>query len=1439
MRGDLTQDPVTKDSCAGIGDSRYASFDLIAPDGTRCTVDGVNDETTVADLVTAIGASWPAPLCLGTDACHVSFDDSAASGEQRLIDSGARHGSRVRLALKRIGAATPVIGAVWIGGPDAGMTFELSAGMHVIGRASTAAVWCCDPELELHHAWLEVRSDATVYVTQLAGAASISIDGIPADGRTSLCGGQLLQIGASVLEVCPRDIAARGSGVWPCVPSRVRLGDPWRTPLVRTPRALQSFDAAPVAVPERERVTDPASGGLLPAALGVIGAAAMALLLHQVMFLLFGVMGAMVAGGTWIAQRLSAVRSRKMAREDHARSVRNFADALRDQKTQARAVHLATTPTLGRALETMNRRTPSLWSVRPSDPDAFIVSIGIGEATWAPLITGTGADTTNDTSNEITRAARLDRVPVAVTLTPGSVTAVIGAPRIAAAIARSIVVQLAASSGPADWQLGVVTDNIAEWQCLSWLAHVADQAGVPRIVSPIEVAGFVGDTDVDDARMLVLVVDNVQLFAARTSPMRRLLASRRPVAVVLLCATPAQVPAAATRTLTIGPHSIARWIPDTRSSALPDTVHVAGLSVANAEDAAASIADLIDPEMGDESTALPRDVGIMELLAVVPLRGDDHDPDVLARTIAASWQTNGADPAPCTPLGVAADGVVEVDLVADGPHVLVAGTTGAGKSELLRSLVVGLATRLSPEQVTFVLIDYKGGSTFDACVELPHVVGLVTDLDERLGTRALRSLHAELRRRERLLRDVGAMDLSSYRLVAAESADSTHKAVRLPRLVVVIDEFATLAVQQPDFIGALLGIAQRGRSLGVHLVLATQRPSGVISDDIRANTNLRIALRVQDTADSNDVVGDSSASLLPRGLAGRAIMRLGNDETITFQTARSTGAINSRDHAPGLSVRPTALRSVADGRDGSADAEPLEPTEIAVLVRAICRAAELNALEPTHRPWLPPLAHVISNGSLDPDRIGLIDDPDAQCQFDMTWSHSAGHLLLVGASGMGATSALLTIAAFVLRNERDTELFVIDAMGDVRLKLLERMSGCVGVVRLHERERLTRLLDAVDRERLSRKERAWVAPTAGIVVMIDGIGALRSELETNDLFDQLAQLDVIIAEGQSVGISVILTTTQPGSVPAHMLSLIAQRWVFHLADPLDASLLGASGALSTESITGRVFDVRTSREAQLTIFDESTLSVGHADQPRPPRSHVLRALPADFALADLDLADRDLAGLSCATEIGHGVSLPLGLAYSTLEPVLLDLPSCEHILVIGPYRSGRSTAMRTIVHSWQSMCPQGWIASVAPRRNSVRAGHVFGDLDALVDWLPADGNTLIVVDDAELVDDANGALAALIASRREGVTVVGAARPDALRSAYGHWTNVVRRSRIGLVMAACSDIDGDLLNVIVPRRLPIASRPGLAWLVAEGDMQLMQIARVAEGAEFARAMVNT
>ena len=235
-----------------------------------------------------------------------------------------------------------------------------------------------------------------------------------------------------------------------------------------------------------------------------------------------------------------------------------------------------------------------------------------------------------------------------------------------------------------------------------------------------------------------------------------------------------------------------------------------------------------------------------------------------ATRIAARWREPGRPGAGggrlSAVLGVGAGGPLSADLALDGPHALLAGTTGSGKSELLTSWLLQLACTVPPDLLSLVLVDYKGGSAFTPLRGLPHTAGVLTDLDPADTARALSSLEAEVRRRERILTRAGAKDVT--RLPAGTV---------LPRLLVVVDEFATLACEHPDVLDTLVRVAAQGRSLGIHLVLATQRPGGVVSPAIRANTSLRVCLKVLDTADSREVLGHDGAAHLPRH-PGRVIV---------------------------------------------------------------------------------------------------------------------------------------------------------------------------------------------------------------------------------------------------------------------------------------------------------------------------------------------------------------------------------------------------------------------------------------------------------------------------------------------------------------------------------------------------------------------------------------
>ena len=220
-------------------------------------------------------------------------------------------------------------------------------------------------------------------------------------------------------------------------------------------------------------------------------------------------------------------------------------------------------------------------------------------------------------------------------------------------------------------------------------------------------------------------------------------------------------------------------------------------------------------------------------------------------------------------IGVGEEGPVDLDLVADGPHALVAGCTGSGKSEALLGWLAAIAHCYSPEQVRFILIDYKGGATFARLEALPHTQALLTDLDAGATTRALDGIASILQRREETLGMLGFPDLATWE--SAHESDPLSVTAPPPRLVVAIDEFRVLAQAHPDSMEVLLRLAAQGRSLGLHLIAATQRPSGAVSAQMRANMDIRLCLRCVSASDSTDILGDGRAASLPR-IPGRAVL---------------------------------------------------------------------------------------------------------------------------------------------------------------------------------------------------------------------------------------------------------------------------------------------------------------------------------------------------------------------------------------------------------------------------------------------------------------------------------------------------------------------------------------------------------------------------------------
>ena len=630
--------------------------------------------------------------------------------------------------------------------------------------------------------------------------------------------------------------------------------------------------------------------------------------------LVFALLGPVIAVASFADGRVQSRRTARRERERFAAELDDLHDAVRHEHDRERARLRHRSPG-SMALLGAPERDPERWH-GALDREVPVV-LGYGEIASTLVLDG---DSPRDEQALIALrecAATLDGAPVVVDGRLG--IGVCGAPELAAAVARGLILQLANALPP-------------ESTCISVPESELWAAGLPYA------AGSAHHSDLGGGTVTVL--------SPRSGAERSGELPGREVGEVLIAVarTPRELPHRCRVVLRIGGAERAAVV------AHPDLSMLGVITVlyVSAEQAAEA-ADLLS------RAALARRGAVGELpdrLAFGALAAATVVADGERRTLVAAFLASAGGP-------------IAVDLVRDGPHVVIGGMTGSGKSELLLSWLLALAGTHSPRSVSFLLVDFKGGAAFAPIMGLPHVTGLVTDLDERSARRALHSLRAEVRHRERVLADV-----------AARSIDALPPGTELARLVIVVDEFAALVGDFVELHELFADLAARGRSLGIHLILCTQRPAGVVRDSVLANVPLRLSLRVNNRPDSVAVVGTDAAAALPASPPGRVVLAIAGDDPVIAQVAI---------------VGPDDIRGVTERW---ADAAP------------------------ARRPWCPELPMVLHRHEVPSESVprekhvfGLLDRPDRQSQAPASWYPSEdGSMLVLGGGGAGKSALLATLA---------------------------------------------------------------------------------------------------------------------------------------------------------------------------------------------------------------------------------------------------------------------------------------------------------------------------------------------------------------------------------------------------------------------------------------------
>ncbi|MBO0922825.1 AAA family ATPase [Cellulomonas sp. zg-ZUI222] len=654
-------------------------------------------------------------------------------------------------------------------------------------------------------------------------------------------------------------------------------------------------------------------------------------------------------------------------------------------------------------------------------------------------------------------------------------------------------------------------------------------------------------------------------------------------------------------------------------------------------DAQARAAAALAWELGAGAAAASRTTPVAASLGCLP-----GVPTARADRVLTAWDRAADASTLASPLGVGPGGrPVLLDLVRDGPHALVAGTTGAGKSELLTTLVLGLALRHPPHRLAVLLVDFKGGTGLGPLAGLPHVVGHVHDLDVAAARRTLGWLRAELRRRERLLADAGCTDLTDL--------GPTRRATPA-RLLVVVDELRALVDDLPEAAGALARLAAQGRALGMHLVLATQRPAGAVPADLRANVGLRIALRVAGEDDSRDVIGCADAAHLDPAVPGRALLRVAARPVAVLQVA------SARRRATGPGVRLAA----PPGRPRTAWRVPPPPDDdVGAWVAACDRAARGG--RGTGVPWHPPLPDRLPADAVDEpghDIAGLLvavaDVPDEQRREPVRWRPDHGPLLAVGGPRSGRSTALLRVGTEGLRTGMHVHAVGLPGWGVERLRATA--AGLVGtVVPVDDVHRTVLLL-----ERLTGAARADAPPR---LLLVDGLDAL---------------LDALGAHARGVGADLLtglLRRPPPGVhvaaagpvVPAvtRLTGAFGLRLVLPVPDATLDALAGVPGPpAGPRTEPGRA----VACTADLTRLCQVVLPGGPAARPAPGGRGPVRigALPSR----------------SPVPVVGGSAGIPLGIGGDGPDPV--DVDPARTLVVTGPPGSGRTSTLRTLARAWEA-----------------------------------------------------------------------------------------------------------------------------------------------------------
>ncbi|WP_247933425.1 type VII secretion protein EssC [Streptococcus mitis] len=685
--------------------------------------------------------------------------------------------------------------------------------------------------------------------------------------------------------------------------------------------------------------------------------------------------------------------------------------------------------------------------------------------------------------------------------------------------------------------------------------------------------------------------------------------------------------------------------------------------------------------------------------------------------VSSRWKKNAPYKSLAVPIGLRGqDDLVQLNLheKAHGPHGLIAGTTGSGKSETIQSYILSLAVNFHPHDVAFLLIDYKGGGMANLFKNLPHLLGTITNLDGVQSMRALASINAEIHRRERLFGEFEVNHINQYQK-KFKNGEATEP---LPHLFIISDEFAELKVNQPDFIKKLVSIARVGRSLGVHLILATQKPSGVVDDQIWSNSRFKIALKVADRSDSNEMLHTPDAAEITQ--TGRAYLQVGNNEVYELFQSAWSGAdyqpekddMGIEDHTIYLINELGQYEILNEDLSGLEDADEIKevPTELDAIVHNIHLLCEEQEIPPVPQPWLPPLKERIALEELEEVQpaiawaqekslsilLGMADIPQAQKQEAVSINLAKdGHVLLYGSPGTGKTTFLQSAGMDLARkfSPKDLTMYLMD-FGTNGLAPLSKLPQVADTMLLDQTEKISKFVRIMEKELNRRKKlladygvgtlelyrQASGQEEPAIVILLDSYEAFKEEAYEAELFKLLVRIS---REGLSIGVHLLMTAGRQSNLRAQLYSNFKHQLSLPQNEASEVrTIVGSTPlAMTMEDIKGRALmkreDVDVIQLALPVSGDNENQVLNNLRQKVASLQEAWTGQrPSAIPMVPEELMVEEFLKLPSVQEAIENGQIPIGLELEMVGSVNISLSKFKHMA----YVSNAEDAFDNITH---------------------------------------------------------------------------------------------------------------------------------------------------------------